>query len=582
MIIYCENNGNVTTTPSTLPFGSALRDITIIAPQTSASVVLKIKPPNGEYLPDIVGTPFISKENVVLFSVKLPKAVANKAGRVEYQLFFNTSDGEVIPTFIGSFNVSKGVPSDMPGSVEQLGELSIENLYEVLSRCTEIALMTANLNEFVGIDKELQTTSKNLAEAINEIKNALAAHTYSNEAHEDIRREIKEIAEQIESGGGSGSVNLELDTTLTVEGKAADAKAVGDRIGEYIDDVDALIGGEGVEGGGSTGGGGSCVEVVVLSDTRGRLSTEQITQIDESPEKFAFKIDDVNYPSRSVLLRYVNSASSSHLYVGMFSYDDGGEMKLFNYNCTVTKVYGLYEVSQTEVPLGGGSIGGGASVEIDATLTKEGHAADAKATGDRIRTIEESIEDLKYEAISISQFSANPSTAEMGMSVQSVALSWSFNKTPTALTLNSETIDNESVSRTINGPFSTNKTWTLKATDEKSYETSRSVNLTFLNGIYYGASAEPATYDSAFILSLTKELRSSHKSSFSANAGEGQYIFYCSPMRFGGVGFKGGGFDGGFTYINAIQFKNASGYSETYYIYRSDNASLGATTVTVT
>ena len=352
--------------------------------------------------------------------------------------------------------------------------------------------MTANLNEFVGIDKELQTTSKNLAEAINEIKNALAAHTSSNEAHEDIRREIKEIAEQIESGGGSGggsgSVNLELDTTLTVEGKAADAKAVGDRFGEYIDDVDALIGGEGVEGGGSTGGGST----------------------------------------------------------------------------------------------GGGSIGGGASVEIDATLTVEGKAADAKATGDRIRTIEEFIEDLKYEAISISQFSANPSTAEMGMSVQSVALSWSFNKTPTALTLNGETIDNTSVSRTVSGPFSTNKTWTLKATDEKSYETSRSVNLTFLNGIYYGAAAEPATYDSAFILSLTKELRSSHKSSFSANAGEGQYIFYCSPMRLGGVGFKVGGFDGGFTYINAIQFKNASGYSETYYIYRSDNASLGATTVTVT
>jgi hypothetical protein len=444
---------------------------------------MKIKPPNGEYLPDVVCAPFISKENVVLFSVKLPKAVANKAGRVDYQLFFNTSDGEVIPTFIGSFNVSKGVPSDMPGSVEELGEYSIDQLYEVLSRCTEIALMTTNLNEFVGIDKELQTTNKNLAEAINEIKNALSAHNVSPEAHEDIRREIKEIAEQIESGGGSGGASVELDTTLTVEGKAADAKAVGDRFGKYIDDVDALIGGEGVEGGGSSSGGGST---------------------------------------------------------------------------------------------------GGASVELDATLTKEGCAAEAKATGDRIRTIEEFIEDLKYEAISISQFSANPSTAEMGMSVQSVALSWSFNKTPTALTLNGETIDNTSVSRTVSGPFSTNKTWTLKATDEKSYETSRSVNLTFLNGIYYGAAAEPATYDSAFILSLTKELRSSHKSSFSANAGEGQYIFYCSPMRLGGVGFKVGGFDGGFTYINAIQFKNASGYSETYYIYRSDNASLGATTVTVT
>lgn len=51
-----------------------------------------------------------------------------------------------------------------------------------------------------------------------------------------------------------GVGGVELDTTLTQEGKAADAKAVGDRFGAYVDDVDALLGNGTGTGGGSSGG----------------------------------------------------------------------------------------------------------------------------------------------------------------------------------------------------------------------------------------------------------------------------------------------------------------------------------------
>ena len=65
------------------------------------------------------------------------------------------------------------------------------------------------------------------------------------------------------------------------------------------------------------------------------------------------------------------------------------------------------------------------------------------------------------------------------------------------------------------------------------------------------------------------------------NCGEGQYIFYCVPASFGSCSFKVGGFEGGFNKVDTIQFTNASGYTESYDIYKSTNSNLGNTTVVV-
>lgn len=53
--------------------------------------------------------------------------------------------------------------------------------------------------------------------------------------------EIAEIAADLVDVPES---KVELDTTLTQPGKAADAKAVGDALGRYITDIDALVGGD--------------------------------------------------------------------------------------------------------------------------------------------------------------------------------------------------------------------------------------------------------------------------------------------------------------------------------------------------
>lgn len=204
--------------------------------------------------------------------------------------------------------------------------------------------------------------------------------------------------------------------------------------------------------------------------------------------------------------------------------------------------------------------------------------------------LEKEIADLKYVPISITSFGANPQTAEKGSTVTSVVLSWGTNKSPTALTFDGQTIDATAKSKTVTGTFTSNQTWTLEwtleATDERGAKSTKSATLSFLNGVYYGVSNLTTVTDANGVLasfrdSLTKNLRSGKLTSFSVNAGEGEYIYYLLPTQMGTCSFNVGGFDGGFNLIATTNLKNASGYTEEYYIYRSENVGLGQTTVNV-
>ena len=193
------------------------------------------------------------------------------------------------------------------------------------------------------------------------------------------------------------------------------------------------------------------------------------------------------------------------------------------------------------------------------------------------------VADLLYKAISIASFSHNKGTLERGAIVTNVALSWSTNKTPTSLTLDGESVLG-STSKTFSGlsiTWNNNKTWTLVATDERGEEAQRTTSISFQNGVYYGKATEPTSYTSEFIKTLTKQLTGSKYSPITVNAGANEYIFYCVPTRFGACAFEVGGFTGGFGKVATINFTNASGYSESYDIYKSDKANLGSTKVNV-
>lgn len=206
--------------------------------------------------------------------------------------------------------------------------------------------------------------------------------------------------------------------------------------------------------------------------------------------------------------------------------------------------------------------------------------AEGVAYGDR--TVKDVLDDLLYTAIQITAFSNNVNTVEMGSTVNTVVLNWNYNKTPKTLTLDGESIDVELKTKTIeNAAITKNKTFTLKATDDRNATSQKTTNITFLNGVYYGAAVAPETVDSAFVLKLTKTLQGGKGKTFTVNAAEGESIFYIIPTRYGTPAFKVGGFDGGFTKLTTIQFTNASSYTESYDVWKSDNTGLGSTTVVV-
>lgn len=205
---------------------------------------------------------------------------------------------------------------------------------------------------------------------------------------------------------------------------------------------------------------------------------------------------------------------------------------------------------------------------------------------DRLTELESQMANLLYEEIEITSFAHDAGTKEMGDTVTQINLSWTYNKTPVALTLNdkAQEVNENSVGggAILSGlSITKDKTWTLKATDERDFVASKTATVSFQNGIYYGAAAIPGTIDSAFVLGLTRKLSSGKVAAFSVNAADGEYIWYCLPKRMGTCVFVYGANEVSFDLAATIEFTNASGYTEEYYVYRNANAGLGSLTLGV-
>lgn len=220
--------------------------------------------------------------------------------------------------------------------------------------------------------------------------------------------------------------------------------------------------------------------------------------------------------------------------------------------------------------------------ESDSNMTK---IDDALGGIDKtLSGIKNRLAELEYVPISITEFSLDKRTNEFGSIVTEIKFAWKTNKVPKTLKIGSNDIpigDKTEGTYTLSGQKINTKTdFTLVADDGKN-KTSKSAAVNFCKAVYYGVKTPGASIDNVLVKSLTKTLQSARRKTFTVTAGVGQYIWYALPVSYGACKFNVGGFDGGFSLAETISFTNDAGYTENYYIYKSDNANLGTQTVEV-
>jgi hypothetical protein len=182
----------------------------------------------------------------------------------------------------------------------------------------------------------------------------------------------------------------------------------------------------------------------------------------------------------------------------------------------------------------------------------------------------------------IVDLSIDTSVAELGSTVNSQTLKWTTSKDITSQYLNGTSIDKNLRSLILTDSVTRDTTYTLNCVADGS-NTSVCKTLNFYSGIYWGVSSDKDSYDSPIINSLQNKVLSNDKNRIiTVNAGESEYIYFCMPSSLENPIFSVNGFIGGFTKVaNSISFTNTNRYVNAYDIWKSEQSSLGSTTIII-
>ena len=203
-----------------------------------------------------------------------------------------------------------------------------------------------------------------------------------------------------------------------------------------------------------------------------------------------------------------------------------------------------------------------------------------------VTTVKDALDDLLYFDLTINLSSTSATQQEKGVSLASVVLNWTYNKDVVSQTINSVSIpDVEQRTYTVEGPFTENTTFTLKANDGKK-DFTKSLTISFLNKVYWGVGTvtENTGVNNEFVLGLSGSKFAASKNAvgtITANAEAGNYIYYAQPASWADPTFNIGGFDTEFELLHTFTFTNASGHEEQYKVFKSGQAGLGSTSMVV-
>ena len=195
-------------------------------------------------------------------------------------------------------------------------------------------------------------------------------------------------------------------------------------------------------------------------------------------------------------------------------------------------------------------------------------------------TVAAALDALLYTAIDITSFTNDQSVIEKGGTATNVALTWALNKQPTAQSIDQGIGSLPVAVRTYatTGAFTTNRTYALTATDGTTTDNGSST-VAFMQKRYWGASANASPTDNQ-ILALSSEFASSRVQSHTITAAS-QYVIFAYPASFGTATFTVNGLLNTAWTLAVRAFVNASGYSESYNVYSSNNLLTGTYIIAV-
>ncbi len=210
--------------------------------------------------------------------------------------------------------------------------------------------------------------------------------------------------------------------------------------------------------------------------------------------------------------------------------------------------------------------GGGATDAAHVSYTNVGYPA--------ILTVKGALDQLLFFPMQVSL--SGGSVNEVGQSLASVALSWSYNKSILGQTLvgpSAPSIILTDRAATVPGPITADSTWTVQGTSlDGSEHPSASVSALFWPRRFWGVSA--ASPSAGLLTSLSSQLSTSRAQSrtFTASA---EYIYFAWPSSFGTPSFVVGGFASTAWNKTTVSVTNAYGDTRNYDIWQSNYVNTG-------
>lgn len=226
--------------------------------------------------------------------------------------------------------------------------------------------------------------------------------------------------------------------------------------------------------------------------------------------------------------------------------------------------------------------------EIDGMFVKQ-EAGKGLSENDFTDEYRQMVDDLAYVKIAFTAGSVTHAINEIGSIITEFSVTWELNKAPKSQKIKfgsepEEILTPDARNKNYSGKnVSSNMTIVITATDERNASVSRTLTVNFQPKVYWGVAENKEAYTSDDLLALSgSALAGNRTRTFTVNAGAIQHIVYAIPSSFGTPTFKINGFEGGFVKANTFDHENASGYVQSYDVWKSVNPNLGSTQVVVT